>query len=57
LFGNGPQKAGKFPGHGHDRLVGMFAAAHQASKAFTEPHLRLPTEVLDGFRKLFEPEL
>jgi hypothetical protein len=57
LCGHGPHKTGKFPGHGHDHLVGVCAAGHQASKAFTEPHLRLPTDVLDRFRQLFEPEL
>jgi hypothetical protein len=57
LFGYSPYKAYKFTGNGHDHLVGVFALAHQASIAFAQPHLRLLTDVLEGLRELFQPEL
>jgi hypothetical protein len=57
LFGKGPYKTRQFPGNGDDHLVGVFAASHQASKAFAQPHLGLPTEVLDRLGELFQPEL
>ena len=57
LFGNGPQKAHQFPGHGDDHLVGVFAAGQQASKAFAQAHLRLPTDVLNRLGELLSPEL
>ena len=31
--------------------------AHQLSVAFTQPHLGLPTDVLDGFGLLFQSQL
>jgi hypothetical protein len=57
LLGHGPHKARQFPSHGHDHLVGVFAAGHQAANAFTQPHLGLPTDVLDWFRERFQPAL
>jgi hypothetical protein len=57
LFGDGPHKALQFPGNGYNHLVGVFASGQQASKAFAQPHLHLPTDVLDRLRKRFQPEL
>ena len=57
LFGNRPHKAHQFPGDGDDHRVGVFAAGQQASKALAQPHLGLPTDVLDRLWELFQPEL
>jgi hypothetical protein len=57
LLGNGPQKAHQFPGNGDDHLVGVFAAGQQASKAFAQAHVCLPTEVLNRRGELLQPEL
>lgn len=57
LCGYGPYNACQFPGHSHDHLVGVFAAGQQASIAFAQPHLRRPTDLLEGLRELFPPEL
>jgi hypothetical protein len=57
LVGNGPHKTHQFPSNGHDHLVDMFPTGHEASKAFTQSHLRLPTDVLDRFRLVFESQL
>ena len=35
----------------------MFASCRQASGAFAEPDLGLPTDVLDHFGLFFEPQL
>jgi hypothetical protein len=55
--GNGPQEAHQFPCNSHDHLVGMFPAGQQASIAFAQPHLGLPTDVLDGFGLCFQSQL
>ena len=49
LLGNGPHEADELPcdGHGHD--IGVFALGYQASVAFTQSDLRLPTAVLNTF--------
>ncbi len=57
LFGKSPHKPNPLTGNGHDHLVGVFAACAQLSRAFTEPHLGLPADVLDGFGVLFQSEL
>jgi hypothetical protein len=57
LFGHGPEKAHEFPGKGHDHLVGVFPAGQELTRAFTQPYLGLPTEVLDRLRELFKPAL
>ena len=57
LFDNSPHKAHEFTGHSDDDLVGMFPSCHQASKAFAQPHWRLPADILDGFGLWFEPSL
>jgi hypothetical protein len=56
LFGNSPDKPHQLPGHGHDHLVGVFPAGEQFAVPFTEPHLGLPAEVLDGFGLLCQSE-
>ena len=57
LFGNGPHEPHQFTGDGDDHLVGMFPSGHQASVAFTQPHLGFPADVLDAFGLLFTPQL
>ena len=57
LCGNGPQKAHQLTGNSHDDLLGLFASGHEAPGTVTEPHLRLPTDVLERFRELFQPQL
>src|SRR5882724_2793289 len=57
LFGDSPHKARQFPGNSHDQLVGVFASGYQTAIAFAQLHLRLPTDVLDRLRELFQPEL
>jgi hypothetical protein len=54
LFGHSPPTAHEFTRHSAD-LVGIFSAGHQASKAFGQPHLRLPTDIQHGFGWFFEP--
>ncbi len=57
LLGNRPHTAHQFTGNRDDDVIGMFSAGQQASKAFTQAHLRLPTDILDRLRELFQPEL
>lgn len=57
LLSNGPHKGAQLPGDGHDYPIGVCAACAQLSRAFTEPHLRLPTNILDGFGQLFQTPL
>jgi hypothetical protein len=57
VFGNGPHKADQFTGNGHHELVDVFAASHQFSIAFTQSHLCLPADVLDGFGLRFQSQL
>ena len=57
LLSNGPHKGTQFPGNGYHHLVRVFASGDQASIAFAQSDLRLPADVLDGFRLLFEPQL
>src|SRR5215510_8507595 len=54
---NGPHKGAQFPGNGDDDPISVFAACTQLSIAFAEPHLGLPTNILDGFGHLFPPPL
>jgi hypothetical protein len=54
LLGNSPQEASQFAGNGNRDHIGMFASCDEASVAFTEPHLRFPTDVLDDVRLFFE---
>ena len=57
LLRNGPHKGAQFPGDGDHDAIGVFAACEQLSIAFAQPHLRLPTDGLDGLGQLFEPQL
>ena len=54
LPGNGPHEADQFPGNGDDDLVHVFPAGEQLAIPLTEPHLGLPTDILDDFRLFFE---
>ena len=47
-------KAHQFPGDGDHHLIGVFAACTQLPVAFTQAYLRLPTDVLDRLRQLFQ---
>lgn len=44
-------------GNSHHDLVGVFPAGDESSIALTEPHLRFPTDVLDDFRLVGEPQV
>jgi hypothetical protein len=57
LFGNGPHEPNQFSGNGHDHLIGMFASGNESPVTFTEPHLGLPTDILDRFGELFQSQL
>jgi hypothetical protein len=57
LLRNGPHKGAQFPGNGYHGTISVFAACDQLSIAFAQPHLRLPTDGLDGLGQLFEPQL
>ena len=54
---NGPHKGTQFPGDGHDYPIRVFASCAQVSLAFAQPHLRFPTDVLEGFGQLFQAQL
>jgi hypothetical protein len=56
-LGHGPHERDQCSGHGDHTLSGMFPAGHQWSRACTEPHLRHPAEILDGFGGLFQVSL
>ena len=57
MFGDGPHKAHQFTGHGEHGLAGMCPACREAAKAFAQAYLRLPTDVLDRLRELFQSAL
>jgi hypothetical protein len=57
VLSNGPHERHQFPGNGHHDLVGMFPARDQLAIAFTQPHLRPPADVLEGFGPLFQTPL
>jgi hypothetical protein len=57
LLRNGPHKAHQFARHRDDDLVGVFPTGHEAAKAFAQPDLGLPTEILNRFWPLFESHL
>jgi hypothetical protein len=54
LLGNGPHESCQLTGHGHGDHIGVFASCHESSVTFTEPHLGLPTDVLDHFGLVFQ---
>jgi hypothetical protein len=39
---------------GHDDLIGVFPSCAQSSLPFAEPHLGLPTDILEAFGRLFQ---
>jgi hypothetical protein len=55
--GNSPHKGDQFSRNSHHDLIGVLAASHELSIPFAQADLRLPTEVLDGFGQLFQPQL
>jgi hypothetical protein len=55
LWGDGPHQARPFPGHGDPHLVGVCASGHQASRALTQPHWRLPPEGLERVWQHVQP--
>ena len=57
LVRHGPHQGTQFPGDGHDDPMRVFAACAQVSLAFAQPHLRFPTDVLEGFGQLFHAQL
>jgi hypothetical protein len=57
LFGNGPHEADQFPGKSDDDLVHVFPAGEQLAITLAEPHLGLPTAILDDFGVFFESSL
>jgi hypothetical protein len=56
-LGNGPHKAHQCSGNRDYHLIGMFSPSHEAAKAFAQPHLCLPAEVLNGLGLLLESQL
>jgi hypothetical protein len=57
LLGGHPHEPDQLTSVGHDHLVGVCPACYQAAVAFAQSHLRLPTDVLDGFGVCFQSEL
>ena len=57
LLGNGPHKGTQFPGDGDDDLIGMFPSGAQLPIAFAQPHLGLPTDILDRLGQLLQAQL
>ena len=55
--GNGPHQGHQCSRNRHHDLIGVLAARHELSIPFAQADLRLPTEVLDGFGPLFQPQL
>ena len=52
---DGPDKAQQFAPHGGYDLALVLASRRQPGMAFCEPDLRLPGDLLDGFRHSFLP--
>jgi len=48
LLGDGPHEGGELAGDGRDDDVGMLASGGEATEAFAETDLSLPSDVLDG---------
>jgi hypothetical protein len=57
LVGNRPHEPHQVPGNGHDHLVSMCPAGHQAAVSFAQSHLGFPADGLDGFGLLFQSEV
>ena len=56
LLGDGPDEGRQFSGDGDHHLIGMFAACTELPVPFTQSYLRLPTDVLEAFREVFQAE-
>jgi hypothetical protein len=56
-LGNGPHTAHQFAGNRDDDLVGMVPPGREASKAFTQPPLGLPADILHRLGEFFETAL
>ena len=54
LLGHGPHKGDECTGNGHHDLMGVLTASAELSGPFTQPYVRLPTDVLDRFGQLFQ---
>src|SRR5262245_961419 len=57
LLGNRPPASHPLTGNGPRDHVGMFASCAEASRAFTQPDLGLPTDSLDNLRWLLASQL
>lgn len=57
LLGNRPHKGDQFPSDGDHYLIRIFPSGDEASIAFAQPYLRLPTAILNRLGELFQPEL
>jgi hypothetical protein len=57
LFFHGPHTSSEFTSHSDDDLVRLFASCNQAARAFAQPYLCLPADVLDGLGLLCESQL
>jgi hypothetical protein len=54
---NGPHEGTQFASDGHHDLLRVFPPGAQVPIPFAEPHLGLPTDILEAFGSLFQPEL
>ena len=54
---NRPHERDQFARDRRDRHVRMFATRDESSKALAQPDLRLPPEVLNGFRQRVDASL
>lgn len=57
LLGNGLPEADEFSGNSTHDLVRVFATGEQFSIALAQPHLALPSDILDDVELCFEPQL
>jgi hypothetical protein len=56
-LGHGPHEGHQVACDGHHDQVGVFASSGQCSVAFAQPHLGVPTNILDGGGQLFQTPL
>jgi hypothetical protein len=57
LLCDGPHEGRQVSGDGDYHLIRMFAACTELQVPFTQAYLRLPTNVLEAFREVFQAEL
>ena len=57
LSGDSPHKGEEFPGDGHHDLIGGFPPCAQLAVACAAPYLRLPADLVAGFRALLQAQL